>query len=127
MKRNRSQQGKQESGWSGSIEFAYVSLTDAHIRQYEEWVKNEAGNTEELLEFATKDGYSVSISQDLVSDGFKCSFTTKLPKHVNSGVCITSWSDNPTDAFYLNFWKAYILFAGKRAPTKAETGLSVRR
>jgi hypothetical protein len=127
MARNGSASHKQESKWTGDIEFAYISLTEAHVRDYETWIKNEAGNTEDLLDVATRDGYSVSISQDLVSDGFKCSFTTKLPKHVNSGICITSWSDNPTDAFYLNFWKTYILFAGQRAPTKQQVGLSVRR
>lgn len=119
--------GSFQGGFDGSIEFAYVSLTEAHDRAYETWVKNDAGTTDDLINILTNDGYIVSVSQDLVSDGFKCSFTTKRPKHINNGICITSWSDSPLDALYLNFWKTYVLFEGKRAPVKAEGGGRVRR
>jgi len=119
--------GNSKSSWNGEVEFAYVSLNDSHDRAYEEWLKGEAGNTEDILEVLVGDGYSVSLSKDLISDGFKCSFTTKLPKHVNSGICITSWSDSPLDALYLNYWKTYILFEGKRAPVKTEGGGRIRR
>lgn len=119
--------GNSKGSYDGSIEFAYVSLTDAHDREYETWIKNEAGNTDDIITILANDGYNVSVSQDLVSDSYKCSFTTKLPKHVNSGICITSWSDNPLDALFLNFWKTYVLFEGKRAPVKAEGTGRVRR
>lgn len=127
MAKNQSTQRSDNGGWNGNVEFAYVSLTEAHDRQYEEWLKNEAGTTEDLIQILVGDGYSVSISKDLVSDGFKCSLTTKLPKHVNSGICITSWSDNPLDALYLCFWKTYVLFEGKRAPTQAAREHRTRR
>jgi hypothetical protein len=127
LAQNSAKNGKGGNGYVSEIEFAYVSLTDAHDRDYEQWIKNEAGNTEDILEVLVGDGYSVSLSKDLVSDGFKCSFTTKLPKHINSGICITSWSDSVLDALYLNYWKTYILFEGKRAPVKTEGGGRVRR
>lgn len=127
MSQKYTKSAENKGDWNGNIEFAYVSLTDSHDRAYEEWVKSEAGNTEDLLEVLVADGYSVSLAKDLVSDGFKCSFTTKLPKHINSGICITSWSDSVMDALYLNYWKTYVLFEGKRAPTKPETAGRVRR
>jgi hypothetical protein len=76
---------------------------------------------EDWLSACLDDSFRVTFKVDYNNDAVTCTFTQQDNKHRNSGLIITSRSDNFVEAFWLNCYKVFVLFDGQRLPTRDET------
>ena len=102
----------------GDTKFAAIKLDENTKAEFNAWYKDaNNGQPEQLGELCVM-GWKFSISWDNHNDCFISSLTQRDESDRNYNVCVTSRSDDLTEAIYMGVYKISVMFDGKKIPTE---------
>lgn len=103
-----------------NTQFAMVRLSEADRTEFHSWWN--AKGFDGGLEISTfiANGWKTSLTWDDANKCFICASTCKDERSVNANVCVTSRSDDYTEALLLNVYKVNVMY--KNAPLPTERG-----
>lgn len=104
------EKGQQGNGYT-EVSFVNYSWRQEDDANYEAWLKNDAPNLEEVLEFLLSSGYKLSLAFDFNERSYRATFICAAPKHVHNGFGFSAWADSADDAIYVAAYKILVLFA----------------
>lgn len=110
-KTNRSQWGDSE------ISFASRRLSREEGEAFLEWEKSGTPEFSIALSQIIGEGYKVAFKLDFNNSAMVVAFTQQDERHPHYNVYLTSRSDDPVEAFYLNCFKVWQLYPGKAIVT----------
>jgi len=104
----------------GRSEFAALTLTTDHEKQFNQWIAAENLNGVKALEMLLAEGFKVSCSWivDQSSYCFSIIGTDATKKHKN--MVMTSWSDDLDEVICIGLFKHAIICGGEAWPTRAD-------
>jgi hypothetical protein len=102
-----------------TTQFAAIRLSAEDKVSFQTWLAENGDDYGNFVVIAQNDGWKVGSRWDGVNDCFIHSFTMTDEDDRNANICVTSRSDNYFEAFFLNYYKAYVMYDRKRLPTEA--------
>jgi len=102
-----------------TTQFAAVRLDPEGKDAFQTWLKEVGDDYGNFVVICQGDGWKIGSRWDNANDCFIHSFTMTDEKDRNANICVTSRSDNYFEAFFLNYYKVYVLYDKKRLPTEA--------
>ena len=99
-------------------EFAALTLTSDHEKQFNEWVTAENMNGHDAMQALLEQGFKLSISWVLDQSAFCFSVigTDATKKHQN--MVMTSWSDDMDEVACIALFKHAVICGGDTWPTR---------
>lgn len=102
-----------------TTEFAAVRLDIAEKASFQTWLKENGDDYGNYIAMCQGDGWKISSRWDGENDCYIHSFTMTDENDRNANICVTSRSDNYFEAFFLNWYKVYVMYDKRRLPTEA--------
>lgn len=102
----------------GDIKFAAIRIGETEKDTFSEWFKDANNAQPEQLGELLVLGWKCSVSWDNSNDCFIASYTQRDENDRNYNVCVTSRSDDLTEALFLGVFKIAVMFADKKIPTE---------
>jgi hypothetical protein len=106
--------------WQGDSEYATVVISKDDEKPFQDWLLAQKDDFSSAIQRVSDDLYRVSLKADVNNDCFMCTFTQQDEKHHNSGLIISSRSDEIEESFWLNVYKVYVMHEGERLPTDTQ-------
>lgn len=106
--------------WNQDAKFAQCDLTEADKPAFMNWLKGVGQDFTTLLGVVCNDGYRVGVKTDFNNSCYMVTFTQQDQKHRNSGIILTSRSNDIEEAFFLCMYKCYVMYEDQRLPTQSE-------
>lgn len=110
----------QKAEYNNDAKYAQCDLTEADKPAFTSWLKGVTQDFSTLLTVVMDDGYRVGLKTDFNNSCYMATFTQQDPKHRNSGIILTSRSNDIEEAFFLCMYKCYVLYEDQRLPTQSE-------
>jgi hypothetical protein len=102
----------------GDIKFAAIKLETEGKDEFANWYKStDNAKPEDIGELLVM-GWKCSVTWDGNNDCFIASYTQRDEDDRNYNVCVTSRSDDITEALFLGVFKIAVMFADKKIPTE---------
>lgn len=115
--------GKSKSNrFDGAYQFAAITLNSDDAVVVREWMAKNEADYNIFYDNLLRADWKLSVRWVEDEGAMVCSATMTDEDDLNHHIVVTSWSDNPFEAFMLTYWKIFVLYAGKRLPTEAHTG-----
>lgn len=112
---------KRSSGF-GDYVFAQVTLSAEDKPIFTKWLSENAADYERYFDNAVRSDWKISTRYVADQDALICTFTMTDDDDINHHVTVSSWSDDVFEAFFLTYYKVFVMYDGKRLPTEANTG-----
>jgi len=116
-KKNQSKRANPQGWQQAELQFASRRLSREEAEQFVEWYKTQESDTETALLWAIGEGYKVGFKLDFNNSAMVVSFTMQDDRHPHYGVYLTSRSDDPIEAFFMNVFKVSVLYLKKAIET----------
>ena len=122
MPRNsgRSEKSGPSSRADYNVSYAAVILSNGDKDVFSKWLTSVAEDFSSSLMRVLEDLYRVTIKVDVNNNCYMCTWTQQDAKHHNGNLTIISRSDDPEEAFWLNVYKVYVMYADERLPTQSD-------
>lgn len=108
--------GKQNAGkktWNadyGDLRFASRRLSSEEAKGFVQWRESGTPDYEDALFKVLLAMYKVALRVDLNTSAYVCAFTQQDDRHPHYNVYLTSRSDDPIEAFFLNCYKIWVIY-----------------
>lgn len=107
-----------QRSWQGSeLSFASRRLSREEGEAFIEWYKSSAPAFEDALFKIVNALYKVQFRVDLNNNAQVCAFTQQDDRHIHANVYLTSRSDDAVEAFFMNCYKVWFIYADKPITT----------
>jgi len=105
--------GYQDRSWGNNLVFASRRLSREEGEAFIEWYKSGAPPFEDALCKVISDLYKVQFRVDMDNSAYVVAFTMQDDRHKHYNVYLTSRSDDPIEAFFINCFKIWVLYPDK--------------
>lgn len=102
---------------NNDVVFASRRLSRQEGEDFVEWYKSSAPPFEDALCKINNDLYKIGFKVDLNNSANVISFTQQDERHPHYNVYLTSRSDDPIEAFFMNCFKVWVIYADKPIET----------
>lgn len=106
-----------KTAWA-ETKFAQVTLTADQKDEFHRWWNQKAFDVPLEISTMIANGWKAGLTWDDANKCFIASATCKDERSVNANVCVTSRSDDYTEALLLNVYKVNVLFKNQPLPTE---------
>lgn len=109
------------NGFGDSV-FAQLQLSLEDKPLFRAWMDENQNDYERYFDNAIRSDWKISTRYVADQDSVICTFTMMDAANINHHVVCSSWSDDIFEAFFLTYYKVFVMYDGKRLPTEATTG-----
>jgi len=102
----------------GGFQFAQVQLSTEDKPVFKRWLEENSADYERYFDNAVRSDWKVSTRFVEDQDAIICTFTMMDEDDLNHHVTVSSWSDDIFEAFFLTYYKVFVMYDGKRLPTE---------
>lgn len=119
MARNQKNgRNKAQKSWGdNSVVFASRRLSREEAEAFVEWYKSGSPDFEDALCKIIGEGYKVAFKLDFNNSAQVVAFTQQDERHPHHNVYLTSRSDDPIEAFFINCYKVWMIYPDKAIET----------
>lgn len=104
--------------WGGSdVEFASRRLSREEAEAFIEWYKSSSPDFEDALCKIIAATYKVAFKMDMNNSAQVVAFTMQDERHPHYNVYLTSRSDDPIEAFFMNCYKVWVIYENRPIDT----------
>lgn len=93
-------------------------LTDTEVESFEAWLERDKITLVQALNYCAEKSIKVSFTFSEDKSNWCISLTGREDNRFNSGCTLTTWSDDPLDAFFMGIYKASVVFADGKWQTR---------
>lgn len=102
---------------NSDIKFAYVRLGEEEREAFIEWRKLHEEQIWTFLHQLAENGWKASFGEDMANACYIASHTCNNEDDRNYKVCVSSRSDDISEALLMNVFKIGVMYDGKKLPT----------
>lgn len=118
-KGKRKVENRGQSWLNQELVFASRRLSREEGEEFLEWYKSSAPPFEDALCKIIGEGYKVGFRIDFNNSAQVVAFTQQDDRHIHHNVYLTSRSDDPIEAFFMNCFKVWLIYPEKQIETDA--------
>lgn len=103
---------------NGDFNLIEYRLTDPEIEAFEAWLQREPITFAQALNYCGDKDLKTSFTFSEDKANWCVSLTGREGNRFNSGATLTTWSDDPVEAFFMAIYKASVIFADGKWQTR---------
>jgi len=113
--------GKGRSASFGDdYQFAAITLAADEIAVFDKWLEKNKADYELCYDRMLRDGWKGSVRWVDEQESMIFSATQVDEGDKNHKITVSSWSDDPFEAFWFTWYKIYIMYPDQKLPTEAQ-------